>query len=103
MNGDEVLKLIEAGFTAEEIRKMDTAKATDEPAPESKTDETKPVEEGKVEPDINTDFMDSIKKSIDDLTTKVKAIQEDNLKNAKIEPTKDLTAADVVKSFIENT
>lgn len=103
MKGDEVLKLIEAGFTAEEIRKMDSATTTDEPTPEPKTNETKPVEEGKVEPDINTDFMDSIKKSIDDLTTKVNAIQENNVKTAVKEPTKDLTAADVVKSFIENT
>ena len=99
MKGDEVLKLIDAGFTAEEIRKMETAKATDEPAPEQEPNETQPVEEA----EINTDFMDSIKKSIDDLTTKVNAIQENNVKNAKTEPTKDLTAADVVKSFIENT
>ena len=102
MNGDEVLKLIEAGFTAEEIRKMQT-----EPEPENKEKESGASgleHESEVKTgDINTDFMDAIKKEMTELKDTVKAIQENNVKTAKQESKRDLTAADVVKSFIENT
>ena len=102
MNGEEVLKLIEAGFTAEEIRKMQT-----EPEPENAEPEQgapSAQHEGEVAAgDINTDFMDAIKKEMTDLKNTVKAIQENNVKTTKQESKRDLTAAEVVKSFIENT
>lgn len=106
MNGEEVLKLIDAGFTAEEVRKMQTETA--EPPAQSGEPQTAEVhEESDVTPDdkskdINTDFMDSITKAVSDLTDKVKAIQENNVKTAKQEPTKDLSAEDVIKSFVES-
>ena len=106
MNGEEVLKLIDAGFSAEEIRKMQTS----EPPSDEQKDapEADKVHEVKIDPeadkgkDINTDFMDSITKAVSDLTDKVKAIQENNVKTAKQEPTKDLSAEDVIKSFVES-
>lgn len=97
MNGEEVLKLIEAGFTAEEIRKMQTETA------EPPAEPSEPPTEVHEESDINTDFMDAIKKEMTDLKNTVKAIQENNVKTTKQESKRDLTAADVVKSFIENT
>ena len=106
MNGEEVLKLIDAGFTAEEVRKMQTESA--EPPANTSEPQTKEVhEESDVklddkQKDINTDFMDSITKAVSDLTDKVKAIQENNVKTAKQEPTKDLSAEDVIKSFVES-
>lgn len=104
MTSDEVLKLIDAGFTADEIRKMDApvgAPPVEETKPVEETtpvEETKPVEKS----DINTDFMDSIKKTVDEINAKVKAIQDSNVKNAKESEEKHLSAADVVTSFMEN-
>ena len=104
MNGEEILKLIDAGFTADEVRKMQTETseppATSEPqgAEETKS-EVKPEADNK---DINTDFMDSITKAVSDLTDKVKAIQEHNVKSAVTPERKDLTTDEVIKSFIES-
>ena len=108
LNGEEVLKLIDAGFTADEIRKMsetkEPSKSTDEPAPkgeESGEENTTPT--GAISPDpINTDFMDSIKKTMDDINNKVKALQDANIKKAEEKKTEHLSAADVVTSFMEN-
>ena len=104
MNGEEILKLIDAGFTADEVRKMQTETseppATSEPqGAEETTSEVKPEADNK---DINTDFMDSITKAVSDLTDKVKAIQEHNVKNAVTPERKDLTTDEVIKSFIES-
>ena len=108
MNGEEVLKLIDAGFTADEIRKMsetkeEPSKDTDEPAPkgeESGEENTPPT--GSVSTDINTDFMDSIKKSVEDISKQVKALQDNNIKKAEEKKSEHLSAADVVTSFMEN-
>lgn len=105
MNGEEVLKLIDAGFTADEVRKMQTETAeppaTSEPqGSETKTSEVKP--ETEEQKDINTDFMDSITKAVSDLTDKVKAIQEHNVKSAVTPERKELSTDEVIKSFIES-
>ena len=106
MNGEEVLKLIEAGFTAEEVRKMQTETAeppanASEPqtAEVHETSDVKPEDKAK---DINTDFMDSITKAVSELTDKVKAIQEHNVQTTTQEAKKDLSAEDVIKSFVES-
>ena len=105
MNGEEVLKLIDAGFTAEEVRKMQT-ETTDNPTNEGETKEKST--QGEVKPeaeeqkDINTDFMDSITKAVSDLTDKVKAIQEHNVKSAVTPERKELSTDEVIKSFIES-
>ena len=104
MNGEEILKLIDAGFTADEVRKMQTETseppATSEPQEaEQTTSEVTPEVDNK---DINTDFMDSITKAVSELTDKVKAIQEHNVKSAVTPERKDLTIDEVIKSFIES-
>lgn len=104
MNGEEILKLIDAGFTADEVRKMQTETSeppvTNEPQEaEQTTSEVTPAGDNK---DINTDFMDSITKAVSDLTDKVKAIQEHNVKSAVTPERKDLTTDEVIKSFIES-
>ena len=104
MNGEEILKLIDAGFTADEVRKMQTEisepPVTNEPQGAEKTEsEVKPEADNK---DINTDFMDSITKAVSDLTDKVKAIQEHNVKSAVTPERKELSTDEVIKSFIES-
>ena len=92
MTGDQVLKLLESGFTAEEIRKMQ------EPAPEPQKDpqpepqkdqepESKPERQQEPAPEPQTDpepsetdkRLDALETSISKL---VKTLQESNLKNS---------------------
>ena len=103
MNGEEILKLIDAGFSADEIRKMQT-ETSGESSNERQTQEEQTTGEVKPETDkdINTDFMDSITKAVSDLTDKVKAIQESNVKGAREPERKDLSTDEVIKSFIES-
>ena len=88
MTGDQVLKLLESGFTAEEIRKMQ------EPAPEPQQDpqpepnpdqeperqqETAPEPHQNPEPSETDKRLDALETSISKL---VKTLQESNLKNS---------------------
>lgn len=104
MNGEEILKLIDAGFTANEIREMQTANVSEDDKKEPSASGQE--HEGEIKPendkDINTDFMDSITKAVSDLTDKVKAIQESNVKGAREPERKDLSTDEVIKSFIES-
>lgn len=104
MNGEEILKLIDAGFTANEIREMQTANVSEDDKKEPSASGQEHEGEIKLEndKDINTDFMDSITKAVSDLTDKVKAIQESNVKGAREPEHKDLSTDEVIKSFIES-
>ena len=88
MTGDQVLKLLESGFTAEEIRKMQ------EPAPEPQQDpqpepqkepeperqqETAPEPQQDPEPSETEKRLGALETSIEKL---VKTLQESNLKKA---------------------
>lgn len=91
MTGDQVLKLLESGFTAEEIRKMQ------EPAPEPPKDpqpepqqepepdrqqETAPEPQKEPEPSETDKRLDALETSISKL---VKTLQESNLKNSSFQ------------------
>ena len=91
MTGDQVLKLLESGFTAEEIRKMQ------EPAPEPPKDpqpepepepeperqqETAPEPQKDPEPSETDKRLDALETSISKL---VKTLQESNLKNSSFQ------------------
>lgn len=86
MTGDQVLKLLESGFTAEEIRKMQ------EPAPEPQPDpqpepepepeperQQEPAPEQQPEPSETEKRLGALETSIEKL---VKTLQESNLKKA---------------------
>jgi len=111
MTNEEALELSKKGFTAEEIRALGWKPQT-EPEPDNDPEAGK-VSETKVEltpepaKEINTDFMDAIKKmneTIDGLTKSVKAIQENNQKTATIPENSNApkSADEVIKGFIEN-
>ena len=91
MTGDQVLKLLESGFTAEEIRKMQ------EPAPEPQPDpqpepqkeqeperqqETAPEPPKEPEPSETEKRLGALETSISKL---VKTLQESNLKNSSFQ------------------
>ena len=73
MKYEEIIKLLDAGYTREEILKMD------EPAPEEKTDpapkdEKDPAPDDKKDPAPDmTGFMDDMKKMFSDLTKELVA------------------------------
>lgn len=112
MTNEEALELTKKGFTAEEIRALGW-KAETEPEPnnEGSNGGDQSNNESKVEtekaPEINTDFMDAIKKmseTVDGLTKTVKALQENNQKTATIPDNDNVpkSADEVIKGFIEN-
>lgn len=100
MNGEEVLKLIDAGFTADEIRKMSDGQTVNEPSTGTDSGETPPTTE--IDTKSSDNFMDEIRKSVEDISNKVKALQDANIKQAEEKKTEHISAADVVTSFMEN-
>ena len=92
MTGDQVLKLLESGFTAEEIRKMQEPapeppkdpQPEQEPEPEPEPEperqqETAPEPQKEPEPSETDKRLDALETSIAKL---VKTLQESNLKNS---------------------
>ena len=84
MNADEALRLIEAGFTAEEIRKMSTEGAPDpdDKAPNAKLPETGAENSDKIEAPAISEEMKALTGEVQKLTETVKVLQEANIKNA---------------------
>lgn len=80
MNQDEVLKLIDAGFTADEIRGMGTKPEAGEPAPEG-TPEPAPAPEVKA-PEVSAEIQ-NLTEQISKLNETVVKLQEANIKNAR--------------------
>ena len=73
MKYEEIIKLLDAGYTREEILEMDKPAPEDkkDPDPEDKKD---PVPEDKKDPAPDmTDFMDDMKKMFSDLTKELVA------------------------------
>lgn len=81
MNADEALRLIEAGFTAEEIRKMSTEGAPD-PDDKAKQPETGAENSDKIEAPAISEEMKALTGEVQKLTETVKVLQEANIKNA---------------------
>ena len=111
MTNEQVLELINKGFTADEVRALGWSAEKTEPEPKNDGQGSQPdaPHEEQIEPvkEINTDFMDAIKEmksTVDNLTKSVKAIQENNQKNATIpdSDTRPKSADEVIKGFIEN-
>lgn len=91
MTGDQVLKLLESGFTAEEIRKMQEPAPAPEPQPEPQKEqepeperqqETAPEPPKDPEPSETDKRLDALETSISKL---VKTLQESNLKNSSFD------------------
>ena len=95
MTSDEALKLIDAGFTAEEIRNMQNGTPDKGDAPagaENETDNANVSQGGEV------DQTNALAESVKALNDTVKAMQDANLKKASTE----LNAADTVQKNIND-
>ena len=93
MTGDQVLKLLESGFTAEEIRKMQETAPEPQPDPQpepqkeqepepERQQETAPEPPKDPEPSETDKRLDALETSISKL---VKTLQESNLKNSSFQ------------------
>ena len=98
MNQEEVLKLIDAGFTADEIRAMKAEPAGEEPKPDSKEGEPNPTPDaGSKAPEVSSEIQ-NLTEQISKLNETVVKLQEANIKNARSGSAK---AADPVNEQIE--
>ena len=79
MNQEEVLKLIDAGFSADEIRQMSAEKP--EETPEEKPEE-KNTETGINTPEVSAEIQ-NLTEQISKLNETVVKLQEANIKNAR--------------------
>ena len=102
MNAEETLRLIEAGFSADEIRKMAEEGTKD---PETKTEpegKTEPEREGAEGEPVNASKeIEALTAEVSKLTDTVKMLQEANIKNAGTGSAKS-PAADPVNEAINN-
>lgn len=80
MNAEEVLKLIDAGFSADEIRGMQQAT----PEPEKKEPENEPgaASDKQVPEPAPSPEVTKLTEEISKLTDQIKTIQDANIKNA---------------------
>ena len=111
MDPEKILKLIDAGFTADEIRKMVSPDKTESGNPEPKKEEPKKEEPKKVEPEepkkedpagkYIEDLISGINKKVDEITGAIDKISKISLFPAmeKVEPR---GIDDVIDKFFEN-
>ena len=90
MDFETMMKLVNAGFTKEDIMKLSvpTTPATPD-TPATPTTPDTPA----------NDVMAQLTAQVTDLAKIVKDMQDNNIKNAKIDSPKETNALDVVKSF----
>lgn len=109
MTYEETIKLIDAGYTKEEINAFESeqsgaAKTEDEPKkkstdnPETKT-ETKVTDENAT---INNEVFKDLVNSVKELKDTVKAIQDNAAKSAKVETPTDSSIENLIADFTKN-
>lgn len=91
MDVEKLLKLVDAGFTKDEIMALAQPKAEEPKAEEPK------VEEVPADPEVkkNSDSSDELKTRMDDLE---KLVQAQNRQNVVIDTPKETTVDDIFKS-----
>lgn len=99
MDFETMMKLVNAGFTKEDIMKLSTP--TEPTKPAEPAEPTKPVEptEPTKPAEPTNDVISQLTVQVTDLAKIVKDIQSNNVKNAKIDTPKETNALDAVKSF----
>ena len=108
MTYEETIKLIDAGYTKEEINafeseQSDGAKTEDEPK-NNTADNTETKTESKVtdESAINNEVFKDLVNSVKELKDTVKAIQDNAAKTAKVETPTDSSIENLIADFTKN-
>ena len=85
MDSEKILKLINAGFTAEEIRKMETP--IGEQTEPTGAEQTAPEEQGETDPPhesaVGAEVFEQLSKTVADLTKTVQDMQKNNIDKAQ--------------------
>ena len=110
MKTEVLLKLIEAGYTKDEIALMEEVEAKptqsaelEVPAEAQQAAGEEPHETEKDTPERMTETISDIMQIITKMQKTLDGMQQKNAKNAEIEQPARLTADDVVKNFFGNT
>lgn len=105
MDNAQILKLVDAGFSADEIRKMETETGADQgktdPEPKAPETQTK-VPSGEVTPPDNNEVLTQLTNTVAELSKTVKELQAGNIDKAKgSAPSTGDKIKDVMDSFIK--
>lgn len=114
MTYEETIKLIDAGYTKEEIKALESeqggaAKTEDKPKDES-ADNSETKTETKVTDDhkktdtsaMNSEVFKDLVNSVKELKDTVKAIQDNAAKTAKVETPTDSSIENLIADFTKN-
>ena len=104
MDSNEVLKLIDAGFTADEIRAMktDTNGGNPDEKPEGNPEEN-PEEKPEGNPEGKNADIEALTATIKELQSTVKALQTANINNGKTDkPAVSDKIKETIDSFIKD-
>lgn len=103
MDNAQILKLVDAGFSADEIRKMDTETGADQGKTDPKQnapETTNKVPSGEITD--NSEVLTQLTNSVAELSKTVKELQAGNINNAKgSAPSTGDKIKDVMDSFIK--
>ena len=106
LNTETVLKLIEKGFTHDEIMAMENPKTEppkEEPKPEPEPKTEPPKEEPKTEPTPEPKQDVTGQQILEAILSLGKQVQATQMQGARLPELKDLTADDVVAQMIRPT
>lgn len=103
MTNEDILKLVNAGYTKEEISAMETPNAgSDEAAGKETQDaEQESAENSKTVSAVNDKIFNDLLKSVNDLKDTVAQMQQKNVKDAKGGKADNNTISDIMQSFVE--
>ena len=103
MNKEEILKLVDAGYTKAEIEAMSSDQKPEEPKPEEKPEEPKPEEKPEVKPaetvSLTPDVMKEFTGAINGLSDMIK---KSNMINDGYEPKTALEKGEEVLASLIN-
>ena len=99
MTTNEILELVRAGYTKQEIDAMNGTAEQEQTAPEQAQEQTAPEQEQTQEQPTENGNYKELTELVKNLTETVKAMQADNARKVSGEPPKRDTAESAIKSF----
>lgn len=105
MNSNDILELVRAGYSKEEINAMTENEATKKPTEQNKTELKQEEKTEQKNEEQKTEDKNDYKELTDlvkNLTETVKAMQANNAKKVSAETEKEITSESAIKSFFED-
>lgn len=110
MNSNDILELVRAGYSKEEINAMTENEATESHTEQNKTEQNKTEQKQEEKTDSKNEEQKTEDKNdykeltelVKNLTETVKAMQANNAKKVSAETEKEITSESAIKSFFED-